>query len=272
MRKRFNITLQLLVEEFFDKRKTQKLIAFELGCDVTTVERAMKKFGLTNQITSRYKVREELMTPENPYFMYTVGLFITDGSISKGGRLSIRINDGDVIKVLCSYFDCPYYMCRRDNPTALHEFNVPYSTPLTVYCQALSDNSSKKTFDVSCPTNLKTREQKLMLLRGIIDGDGAIRPDLRDIRVFTASENMVITLSQILNDLNIVFTVQNTIYGRHKKDGWTIYIGTTASVSTLISVYEDYPDLAIQRKRNVVKNRVQGIVRDYKMINLQRWG
>lgn len=270
MRKRQNITREFLLQEYFENRKTQKQIAAELGCHVGTVETAMKKHGLTGQTLSRYKIKQELMTPDNPYFMYAVGLFITDGSIAKDGRLSIRINDKEPVKALCDYFDCPYYHCRRDTRPQ-HEFNIPINTPLTDYCRALTNNVEKKTFDVRIPTDIQEESLRLLLLRGIIDGDGTIRPDSTDIRIFTASKPMADTLEILLDSLLIEHTTIDTIYGRYKKPGWTIRITTAHTVPTLIRVYEDYPELAVQRKRDVAKTKVYDIVRTYGMINRMKW-
>lgn len=270
MRKRQNITREFLLQEYFELRKTQKQIAAELGCHVGTVESAMKRHNLTNQITSRYKVKEELMTPDNPYFMYAVGLFITDGSIAADGRLSIRINDKEPVKALADYFDCPYYHCRRDSRPQ-HEFNIPYNTPLTDYCRSLSDNTSIKTFNVRVPLDVQDESLRLMLLRGIIDGDGSIRPDATDIRIFTASNEMSKTLSELLDSLSIDHTVIDSIYGKYKKAGWTIRISTVATIPTLIRVYQEYPELAVQRKRNVAKSKVYDIVRTHGMINHVMW-
>lgn len=270
MGKNLNITKEFLLQEFFENRKTQKQIALELGCHVGTIEAAMSKYQLTNQIHSRYRVREDLMVSTNPYFMYAVGMFITDGSIAKDGRLSIRINDKEPVKVLSDYFDCPYYHCRRD-ARPQYEFNIPYNTPLTEYCRALTNDVSKKTFDVKCPTDIVDLNLRLLLLRGIIDGDGSIRPDSSAIRIFTASKNMVDTLEMLLSSLNIKYTTQNTKYGLHKKLGWVIHIGILETLPALIRVYEDYPELAVQRKRNIIKQRVYDIVRTYEMINREKW-
>lgn len=270
MRKRHNITREFLLQEYFQKRRTQKDIALELGCHVGTVEAAMSRHGLTNQVLSRYKVKEELMVPTNPYFIYAVGLFITDGSIAKDGRLSIRINDKDPIKVLTDYFDCPYYHCRRDTRPQ-HEFNIPYNTPLTDYCRGLTSTSSRKTFEVRVPTDIQDESLRLLLLRGIIDGDGSIRPDSTDIRVFTASKAMADTLGILLESLSIDFTTIASTYGKYKKEGWTIRITTESTVPTLIRVYQDYPELAVQRKRNVARAKVYDIVRTYGMINHKKW-
>lgn len=264
------LTKEFLQEEYIEKRKSQKQIAEEVGCHLGTIETYMKKHDLVNKIFSRYKVREDLMTENNPYFMYAVGLYMTDGSISNGNRLSIRLNDKDIIDVLCNYFDCPRYFCRRDGVTPQYEFNIPYSTPLTKYCQKLSNDNSK-TFDITCPSNILNDDLKLLLIRGIIDGDGSIRKDLSDIRVFTASNNMQNTLSTVLKELNINHTIQTTIYGPYKKTGWTIYIGKENATKDALRIYEKYPELAIQRKRNIVKNKVEDIVRTYEMINHKNW-
>lgn len=271
MKQEVTITKKFLLQEVFKLRKTQKQIALELGCGIWRIENAMSKFQLTNQLHSRYKVKEEKMNPADPYFMYAVGLFITDGSIAKDGRLSIRINDREPIKVLGDYFDCPIYHCRRDTTRPQFEFNIPYSTPLTEYCKKLSSELSTKTFNVRVPLDIEDEKLNLLLLRGIIDGDGSIRPDSTSIRIFTASKLMSSSLSSLLKKLDIEHTIQNTVYGRYKKTGWTITTSVKATVPALIRIYEDFPELSVKRKREIVRNKVYDIVRTYKMINCKKW-
>lgn len=258
MRKTYNITKEFLQEQFFDMRKSQKLIAKELGCHITVVERAMKKFKLTGQIESRYKTRVELMNVNDACFCYLLGLFVSDGTIKNDGRVAIKLKDKDVLQVLSRYFDAPLYITSNGNELVIPSTYVP--------------RIFKDSFDEDKVTSVSLPKVKhpLMLLRGIIDGDGCIDQSGNRLRIGMCSYEAVDGIRQIIDEEFSLDMSMNTTILKSGKLFYTITL--LKALMPLAKIYEDLPSLALQRKRNIIKDKVNDIVRTAEMINLQKWG
>lgn len=263
MREKYNITKEFLLEQFFEMRKSQKQIAKEVGCGIWIIEKRMRDYGLTNKIEDRYKVHIEKMTIKDPYFVYTIGLFLSDGTLKLDKRVAIRLLDRDILEVLGNYFDTPIYITHKGI-----EFIIPKNVGIYEYFEKMCHGNKEKNGMLVEKLN---KPMFKFFLRGIIDGDGCIDQVGYRVRIGMCSINLVNYMKRCIKHLYP--NLNPTILTSKLKSGKDFYTLTIYnSFVMLTDIYAEIPELAIQRKRNIIKNKVDDIVRTVEMINLQKWG
>lgn len=211
---------------------TQTDIAKTLEVSVTTIERRIKKFGLQGYSPVRY----DLMNVEDPIFCYLLGWFCTDGYLTKGNRVSIRVYEEDVISKLTKYFNCKMYTIPRTNKPTLYECYFPWAPEVF-----------KNAFDVRKTTSVKVPpipiENSDMFLRGVIEGDGCIRIPGKSrstlIRIFTNSSAFNFMLQTLISSKGF------KIRSRVDRMGWEL---STGDLSFLKFVYTRHLDFVCKRK------------------------
>lgn len=203
-----------------------------LEVSTTTIERRIKKFGLQGYSSVRY----DRMNVEDPIFCYLLGWFCTDGYLTKGNRVSIRIYDEEVIVQLTEYFNCKMYTIPRKGKPTLYECYFPWAPEIF-----------RNTFDVQKTNSVKVPPMPIknsdMFLRGVIEGDGCIRiPGTSRstlIRIFTNSPAFNFMLQTLISSNGY------TIRSRVDRMGWEL---STGDLSFLKFVYTRHLNFVCKRK------------------------
>jgi len=122
-------------------------------------------------------------------------------------------------------------------------------------------NSSNKTYEASLP-RVKDPLCAKLLLRGLIDGDGNIRDGFR---IYTASYKLkddLVKHMQEHHQYEMIVTPTKT-----KKSGGFTISTRRDFFPKLIEIYQDFEDLRINRKKEILNKKVYDIVHSHKMIN-----
>jgi hypothetical protein len=228
MMRKLDITKES-VENMLRQGITQPKIAQQIGCSVSVIERRIKQWGLKGTTAVRY----DLMTLDNPVFCYLMGWFLTDGYLTRGNRVSIRVKDEGPMRTLATYFGTKHYEVGD-----LRELYFAWAP--TIFRDSYE---RRKTFDAKLP-GVSTRECQLMLLRGIIEGDGSIRPPKQYkstlIRIFSASRKLAEDIQRLIQQLGY------NVRLRVDRMGWEV---TTSSLEFLRELYTGYKQFVLPRKQ-----------------------
>lgn len=217
---------------------TQSQMAKILMVSTDTIERRIKKYGLQGYSSVRY----DLMNVQDPVFCYLLGWFCTDGYLTKGNRVALRIYEQEVIKALTDYFQCKMYTIpSRGKTKECYELYFAWAPAIFKECA-----SQSKTTDVIVP-NIPF-ENIDMFLRGVIEGDGCIRPVKQSkstlIRIFTNSERFAFMLQ------SIVATHNYRVRIRPDRMGWEL---STGDLNLLQFTYNRHLEFVCNRKYERVK-------------------
>jgi hypothetical protein len=235
--KRWNINISKeTIEEMQRAGYTQLEMASKLGVSVSVVERRIKKFNLQGYSPVRYN----LMTPNNPVFCYLLGWFAADGYLTKHNRVSLRTYEHDVVDKLSSYFGTRKYEIRREGKCSTHE--LYFAQAPAIFKEICGQG---KTRDCQVPAV----QYFDMFLRGVIEGDGTIRPLQHKggglVRIFTCSENFALELQA---------RCPYPLRLRKDRMGWELSSNSTQFLSY---VYTNHLDFVCSRKFKRVQPRIQ---------------
>ena len=269
------ITEKVLIQKWVKERKSQKEIANEFGVHVSTIERYIKTFGLTRYREKvKYPINKDSINLQNPIYWYFLGLVLSDGYVDvNNNRIMITLIDEDILIELSKYFSTNDYVIPISK-TKIKNNKYYYSLTLVSAelvdsCISILDIKNKsKTNEVVFPTT-DNIENYLMLLRGVIDGDGCIKVSKTGniyFEIYSHSDRMIESFAK---EYKKYFGIDIAIYNCKKGKGKTLH--STPKNDLLINVYEKYPNISIQRKRNIVKKLVDDIVCRYEMINHNIW-
>jgi hypothetical protein len=205
-----------LREEFVNKRRTAKEIAFQLNVNDSSIEYYLGKYKLYN-IRGRLKntYNPSKFNPSDPVFNYYAGLVATDGYIDLiNNRVSIRIkNEGaeQLLNALKKYFE-------YSGDVRVYKGNYDLtitSKELITELEYLNVIGYKKTYKLQFPRKFLGEECQKMFLRGVLDGDGNIKSSSSShkggqFRIVTASKDFIQGLINSINEqfnLNYVITI-----------------------------------------------------------------
>lgn len=218
---------------------TQPKIAEKFGVKLSLIERKIRKYGFTNVKKEHY----DKMIVEDPIFCYLLGWFCTDGYLTSTNRVSLRIYDEDVITSLSQYFNTSKYTIKpRGKIKECHE--LAFSKAPHIFKNTYT---TSKTNDVILPDI--PLENFNMFLRGVIEGDGSIRPYKSRyksslIRIFSNSEEFARQLQSKVTFLGFPIKL------RKDRMGWELSSGST---ELLTYAYTNHTDYVCNRKYTRVK-------------------
>lgn len=269
------ITKEVLIQKWVKERKSQREIADEFKVHLRTIERYIKALGLTKfREKEKYPINKESIDLQNPVYWYFIGLVLADGYIDiKNNRVILQLKDEDILVEISKYFSPKEYIIpiskvnvRTDK--CYYSLGL-VSKELVESCLNILDIRGKsKTNEVIFPS-VDDIEKYLMLLRGVIDGDGCIKISKSGniyFEIYAHSDKMVETF---VKEYKKYFNIDMFPYPVKGKKGKILHSSPTNDL--LIQIYEKYPNISIQRKRNIVKKLVDDIVYRYEMINHNNW-
>lgn len=269
-------TKELLIQKWVKERKSQKEIAIEYGVHVGTIETYIKKLGLTGyRERQKYPVNKNKIDRLNPIYWYFVGLTISDGHLDfKNNRIIISlVNDEDILLKLSEYFSTddytiPVHRKVSSNNSVIFSLYLTGQLLLLDVAELLNITAdSDKTKDVCVPT-APNKNCGLMLLRGIIDGDGSIKNSavFPYMELYSHSINMV---KSLIVEYKRWCKIELSKYKAKNLLGY--WLRCPVNTLSVIEIYEHYPDICLLRKRNKVKKSVDDIVHHYEIINHSNW-
>lgn len=226
------------LQEMQKEGLTQGQMAEKLAVSIDTIERRIKKYGLQGYSFVRYN----LMNVQDPIFCYLLGWFCTDGYLTKGNRVSLRIYDKDVINVLGNYFGTKIYTIKsRGKIKECAELYFAQAPTIFKECYDFSKTNSVRVPPIPF-------ENIDMFLRGVIEGDGTIRIPKTNkstlIRVFTNSERFAYMLQSVVASHGYQFRI------RKDRMGWEL---TSGNLQLLQFAYQRHLDFVCERKYIRVK-------------------
>lgn len=271
------ITKEILINEWINNRLSQKEIADKYNVSLGVIEYKIKANNLNNlRDKLKYEVNEQHISLESPVFWYLLGLVISDGYIdNKNNRISITLTDDyDILETLSKFYSknkaIPIYKYATSNKNKFsYRLSITSSSLISLF-KSLNIDGNNKTENVYLP-DPNSKYLFNFLLRGFIDGDGSIRYfgncKRIEFRAYIHSNDLVESLKTLYKKY---YLKDVTVYNVKGKAGK--HINTSQdSFDELLEIYNDIPELALQRKRNIIKNKVDDIVHLYKMINCKNW-
>lgn len=262
-----------LYNEWVVNRKSQAVIAKELGIHLGKLEAIISKVGLVGARDKvKYEVNENLFDINLKEFCYFSGLILTDGTINlDSNRVILRIGDIEPLTELSNLYSktakIPIFEYNVKGGNTIYDFKIT-SKYLVEYLNSIGIVAENKTSLVTCPI-VNSLENFKYLTRGIIDGDGNIRVfDNKAIfRIYSHSSNFV---ESFVNEFDKYFNYKLSVNSVKNKTGKEIS-SRIDFTNNLLFIYEEYKELCIKRKREQLKNLVDDIVHAYEMINHKNW-
>ena len=187
-------------------------------------------------------------SPDAAYFL---GLYLTDGYFSNStNRIEITLKSVDRDILL-------YYKNKYGFTTNYYRDTIRLTMTTTQtekFASMYELTKGPKTFNAKVP--LIPRILHKYVIRGMLDGDGTIRPRANDFRFYSESSGLTSFYEEFMEYRNFNFSYQ--------EDRKVIY---SSDFKALLYIYEGKEELALKRKRKLVEKKVRDIVRTYRMIN-----
>lgn len=241
---------------------SQTQIAEFCGVHVGTIEHYVAKFNLQG-IKKRIKeTANNSVSLNNPYFLYFIGLFLSDGYFHSNGVIEIsqtkKASTFELLGMLAeklslqmkSYDRC-YRIYGDQNWGKLFK-------------KVTGLEKGPKTWDADFPKFYELSNlQQTLIIRGLIDGDGTVK--------LTGSEIDFFSVSPHLLNLLKTYLINNDIsYGIHKQDpGYNMTICKDGLKFGLM-LYDKFPSISLSYKRDRIQKKVNDIVRTYSMIKSKK--
>ena len=246
---------EYLRKNYIELRRPIKDIASECGVCVGSIERSLRKLGLTN-LRSRIKYSIDTskiaLTPEMYYFM---GLIATDGYISlKTNRVSIRIRNVGAKALLNAIKDYFHFSGEvRVYKGKDYDLTIT-SKELITLLEQHNISGADKTFTVGVPDFYPNEDCVRMFLRGILDGDGNIHFIKKDnkikqyeFRLVTGSLNLIQGVQRLFKEYLDI----DTALKKHRikeREYPAIFLSNADSKKFYSWVYQGYSDFRLSDK------------------------
>lgn len=265
---------EYLFSNYVTKNKSMSIIADENNTKRKTIEYWITKFNIKKYHGGFKYTINEAKVKLSPEMAYIIGFVITDGHLNKKvNAIHISLIDKDVLEVILDYLECDKSIIKQKKTYVTNKVYELYlgNKVLFNFLNTYIPRGSK-TFIVDIPI-FKIEILNIMLLRGLIDGDGTIefkRLKNGRLRIGIASK---VAVTSYIKLIKVLYPNKNVrVYKRTVTSGKSFWsCECSFSLEDAVLLYEPYGHMALQRKRNIVKNVVDDIVRTYKMINYKKW-
>lgn len=229
------------------KGRTQKEISKYANVHLGTIETYINKYKL--QGLKKFNVSS--MRKHSPDTAYFLGLYLTDGYFSNStNRIEITLKSVDRA-ILFYYRDKYGFTTNYFKDTVRLTMTVSQTQK---FAEMFNLTSGPKTFNAIVPSIPRILHK--YVIRGMMDGDGTIRPRANDFRFYSESSGLASFYEEFMKHHNFNFSYQ--------ENGKIIY---SSDFKALLYIYEGKEELALKRKRKLVEKKVRDIVRTYRMIN-----
>lgn len=271
------LTKEVIYNEWVVNRLSQREIAEKYNVGLWLIESRIKLFKLTKiRSKIKYILNTEHISLDSPVFWYLAGLVISDGYIDeKNKRIVIGLtNDYEILELLSEYYSTtvkiPVYKYAT-NTEGKYKYSLTFSDEnLLELFHSIGIVGYRKTYEVTFP-DPKSKYLFNFLLRGFIDGDGNIRYHKEsmhmEFRFYTESHKLADNLIELCTKYYGTELYKGAVKGR---SGCSV-TSRKLPDNCIIDIYSDIPELALKRKRNIVKIQVDDIVHRYEMINHSNW-
>lgn len=187
---RYNIPEQFIMEEYFNKLKSQQEIASALGVSQWVISQRMLQYHIKSRERTwkihlkKYSVNESFFNHINENVAWVLGWLATDGYVTKDGSFGLKVNkrDADVIlkiKQLLEYSGPTY-----NYKTILKKTNKKYNlVQLKINSKKMANKLisfgiiPNKSLTLRFPNVIKKVNQEIItksFIRGAFEGDGSI--------------------------------------------------------------------------------------------------
>lgn len=248
--------------KFLIKGINQKLIAQYLNVKLWNIENYVHYYKLQGLRERYIKLNANKFSFTDPYFLYLIGLFLTDGHYSQAGYIKINLKsiDRPILFLLAKKFGLKH----GPNPKTDTYYLLMDNYTSRVFAEKLNIKKGNKTYIAKVPICIH-KQLHNYVIRGMLDGDGCIHKRNK-ITFFSMSPYLINFVTNYCNNHNIKYSIEN----HTKTGGKNISIGVDWMKFGLM-IYGNIPELAMQRKRLKIQNKVDDIVRAYQMINDKNW-
>lgn len=187
------------------KSKTTRQIAEELGVTIPKVEYWLQKHNIKQKF--KFFINEDKIQMKDPVFCYFAGLVATDGHLDKKvARVTISLSvEGDdvLLEALAKYFEYQGEIYRHGKSGNRYTLCMSSEKIVNELYKMGIDRFSNKTTEVKVPESFFNEDCMRMYIRGCLDGDGNIKSDKGNVRLYCGSNNFVDGLISIIKEKGI---------------------------------------------------------------------
>lgn len=235
MQKLNNLTREGLVKLYLDEKKSLGDIGRIYNVSRTAIYKKLSKYGIKQRSKSEarieaqkqgklpqkfFDINENFFAAWSPEMAYVLGLIITDGCISKGGGISLCINDRELLERVKCVLGSKHKIIPSKRQKGLYSFY--FAREKLVKDLERFGVVPRKSLIVKFP---KVPQEYLPdFIRGVFDGDGSVFFDKRRSRsplranFVSGSKDFIEGLQEALEYLGMP---KRTIYKQKTKNGWS---------------------------------------------------
>lgn len=223
------------------------------GLSDTGIRKVVHKYGIPMNREAysgqprKHKVNENFFKTWTNEMAWVLGLFITDGHVSKHTHtVTFAQKDERILRLVASYMKADY---------VLGSFGPTKTTPTLIINSKVIKNdleklgiTSNKSLTVPCPD--VPSEFLPAFVRGVIDGDGWVQKTGYVINITTASKLFAEGILSIFKtwDLRSEITSNVSVNGNHVYRVWVK--GKTELPKLAKIIYNDATDNFVTKKKN----------------------
>lgn len=206
-----------------------------------------------------YEYNTTFFKENNELSAYFLGLFVTDGNLSKTKVTSFSLTDKQIIDDLAKVtgYNRPIREAKQPKGKKL-QYVLTYSGPLSKWIHELDFPYGPKTGLEHIPVCITETTFK-HFLRGVIDGDGSFflhnscGKGLLNCKLVSASKEFVSDILSRLRDYKIVFGGGISIYHTKNREMYTLLFGHNDSRRIGDFIYDKDCTLFLRRKLDTWK-------------------
>ena len=261
------LTEQELIELYVDKKNSLGDIAKLYWVSRTAIYKKLKKYGIKQRSKSKarleaqkqgklpqqfFDINEDFFSSWSPEMAYVLGLIITDGCISRGGTVSLCINDKELLEKVKEAMRSTHKIEPSKHQRNLYIFHFARENmvkDLERLCVV-----PKKSLTVKFPEVPQTYLSDF--IRGVFDGDGSVLFKKKSknfplvTKFFSGSKDFIEKLEAKLQELCMP---KRKIYQQKTQNGfcYTIVYGHKDSQNLFKILYKNTENgLFLERKYN----------------------
>lgn len=221
-----------LKRRFIEERKPVKFIAQECNVSVSTIENYLKKYNLKRG-NIKHTINNDAVDFTSPVFNYLIGLIATDGYMDKKvPRVSLRCKNLGCDKVFNNLKD--YFGFTGEIKLYRECYDLSITSRYLIKALKVAGVSPLGKVHNKFPDSFYDEDCARMYFRGLLDGDGNIKPT-KIFRITITNKDFLLSMSDYLNK-----TIGTNTVVKPDRKYWKIEMVKRDSKLFLDWVYKGY--------------------------------